>query len=62
MSAKVTVNNASAGHRPLTGGIRCPGDCLRQNKTIFSYGNKQENVFKGHNPYAPLKEAPCPLL
>ena len=59
MSGKVVINNRSAGHRPLTGRIRCPGDCLRENEMIFYTEISRRRFLKDVTPMLLSKQHPA---
>lgn len=59
MSGKVIINNRSAGHRPLTGRIRCPGDRLRENEMIFHTEINRRTFLKDVTPMLLSKQHPA---
>lgn len=59
MSRKVIINNRSAGHRPLKGRIRCPGDRLRGNKKILYMEINRRMFLKDITPMFLSKKHPA---
>lgn len=59
LSGKVTTNNGSAGHRAPTGGLRCPGDGLRQKEMVF-YAEMTGECLQRTKPLCSSRGAPCP--
>lgn len=59
LSGKVTTVNGSAGHCAPTGGLRCPGDGLRQNEVLF-HAEMTGRCLQRTKPSCSWQGTPCP--